>query len=154
MNTTLGNKPYIRVYVNIDEIHSKAVDYINERKPRITIFEGAATSDPIPVERYTQSLKRTIEFFGTQKYGKFRFVTKFTDIDSLLDIDHNLHTTFRFSLNTERVIKEYEHRTPKIEQRIIAASKVAQAGYPLGILIAPIFYTIIGKMIMKDFFYQ
>ncbi|KJS15768.1 MAG: hypothetical protein VR69_11990 [Peptococcaceae bacterium BRH_c4b] len=58
MNTTLGNKPYVRVYVNIDEILSAAGKYILERAPEITVFEGAATSDPLPVERYTGSLTR------------------------------------------------------------------------------------------------
>lgn len=41
--------------------------YIEDRKPQVTIFEGAATSDPVPVEPYTNSLKKTIEFW---KRGK------------------------------------------------------------------------------------
>jgi len=138
LNTTLGNKPYIRVYVNVDEILNKARKYIKEREPQITLFEGAATSDPVPVERYTGSLRKTIEFFGGERYGRFRFVTKFTEIDSLLDAQHRGHTTFRFSLNTERVIKDYEHGTPRAAERVQAAGKAAQAGYPLGFLIAPI----------------
>ena len=32
----------------------EAKKYIDERSPHITIFEGAATSDPIPIEPYTQ----------------------------------------------------------------------------------------------------
>jgi len=138
LHTTLGNKPYLRVYVNIDEILNAADGYIKERAPEITLFEGAATSDPIPVEKYTGSLKKTIEFFGSRELGRFRFVTKFTDIDSLLDADHRGHTRFRFSINTDRVIKKYEHGTPGMEDRVKAAAKVAAAGYPLGFIIAPI----------------
>jgi len=40
-----------------------------------TIFEGAATSDPVPVEPYTGALAETIRFFASQEHGKFRFVT-------------------------------------------------------------------------------
>lgn len=138
LNTTLGNKPYLRIYVNIDEILKSAKKHINERTPEITVFEGSATSDPVPVERYTGSLKNTIEFFGGQELGRFRFVTKFTDIDSLLGIDHRGHTRFRFSINTKRVIKTYEHNTPDLEERLKAASRVATAGYPLGLIIAPV----------------
>lgn len=139
LNTTLGNKPYIRVYVNVDQILAKTREYIREREPEITLFEGAATSDPVPVEKYTGSLKKTINFFGREQFGRFRFVTKFTEIDSLLDAHHHGYTTFRFSLNTEKVIKDYEHNTPRAEDRIQAAGKIAQAQYPLGFLIAPIF---------------
>ncbi|AFQ43498.1 spore photoproduct lyase [Desulfosporosinus meridiei] len=137
--TTLGKKPYIRVYVNLEEILDIAAKLIEERLPEITQFEGAATSDPVPVERYTGSLKRAIEFFGRETNGRFRFVTKYTDIQSLLDAKHEGHTRFRFSLNCDEVVEKYEHGTPAPEQRIIAAGKVLKADYPLGFIIAPIF---------------
>lgn len=40
LNTQLGKRPYTKVYVNVDEILEKALKYINERKPKSTIFEG------------------------------------------------------------------------------------------------------------------
>lgn len=137
--TTLGKKPYLRIYVNIDEILNQVQHYIEERSPQVTIFEGAATSDPIPTEYFTGLLKKTIEFFGEQSLGRFRFVTKHTNIDSLLSAKHGGHTCFRFSINAESIINQYEHLTPSLLQRIHAAKKVAQAGYPLGFIIAPIF---------------
>jgi spore photoproduct lyase len=140
LSTTLGKKPYLRVYVNIEEILARTADYIKERMPEITVFEGAATSDPIPTEHLTGLLKTTIEFFGKQPYGRFRFVTKHTQVDSLLTAVHNGHTRFRFSLNAASVIQDFEHATPAMEERIRAAGKVARAGYPLGFIIAPIFY--------------
>lgn len=139
LNTTLGKKPYVRVYVNVDEILQQADNYIKKRAPEVTLFEGAATSDPVPVEPYTGNLVRAIEFFGKQPLARFRFVTKFTDIESLLNTEHNGHTRFRFSINTEHVIKSYEQGTPVAKARISAARRVAEAGYPMGFLIAPIF---------------
>ena len=138
--TTLGKKPYLRVYVNIEEVLDKADKYIRERAPEITVFEGAATSDPIPTEYLTGLLDKTIEFFGWQPLGRFRFVTKHTQVDTLLTAVHAGHTRFRFTLNANSVIKKYEHLTPSMEERIAAAVKVAKAGYPLGFIIAPVFY--------------
>lgn len=138
--TTLGKKPYLRVYVNIEQVLERAHQYIQDRVPEVTVFEGAATSDPIPTEYLTGLLKTTIEFFGKQDLGLFRFVTKFTDVDSLLTANHNGHTRFRFSINANMVISSYEHNTPAMQERVIAAAKVAQAGYPLGFIIAPIVY--------------
>jgi len=137
--TTLGKRPYLRVYVNIEDVLAKASAHMAEHAPAITVFEGAATSDPVPTEYLTGLLAKTIEFFGGQSLGRFRFVTKHTDVDSLLTARHNGHTRFRFSLNAARIIRDYEHATPSLEERIAAASSVARAGYPLGFIVAPIF---------------
>lgn len=137
LNTSLGKKPYVRIYVNVEEILEVARMLMEERQPEITIFEGAATSDPLPVEEYTGSLKRAIEFFGQLDKARFRFVTKFTNVDSLLEAKHEGHTRFRFSLNCAQVVKKYEHATPPPAERIQAAGKVLRAGYPLGFIIAP-----------------
>lgn len=139
LNTNLGDKPYMRVNVNVDDIYANAQKYIDERLPEITIFEGSATCDPVPVEPYTHSLKRTIEFFGKNEKGRFRFVSKYTDIDTLLGANHNGHTEIRFTLNTNRVINSYEKGTASLEKRIEACKKVIIAGYPMGFIIAPIF---------------
>lgn len=140
LNTQLGDKPYTRVYVNIEEILEQAKRYIEQREDEVTIFEGAATSDPLPVESYTHALKKTIEFFGKEKNGRFRFVTKFNNVEDILDVNHNGHTTVRFSINTDRIIKSYEHKTPSFNKRIEAAYKVLNAGYPIGFIIAPVFF--------------
>lgn len=138
LNTQLGKKPYIRVYVNVDEVLEKAQKYIDERKPEVTFFEASATSDPIPVEPYTGSLLKTINFFGKQEYGRLRFVTKFTDVDTILNAEHNGNTTVRFSINSENVIRRYEHSTPGLDERVDAAFKIADADYHLGFIIAPV----------------
>ncbi len=139
LNTQLGDKPFVKVHVNVDEILNQAEKHITERSPDITIFEGAATSDPVPVEPYTNVLKKCIEYFGNQKLARFRFVTKYNDVDSLLNIKHNGNTEIRFSLNTDRIIKEYEHSTASAKLRIDAAAKLAKDGYPIGFIIAPVF---------------
>lgn len=140
LNTNVGTKPYIRVYVNTDEILQQAEKYILERPGEITRFEAACTSDPVSIEHITGNLKRAIEFMGTQEFGRLRFVTKFHHVDSLLDAKHNKHTRFRFSMNADYVIKNFEPGTSSFEQRLEAAGKVARAGYPLGFILAPLYW--------------
>lgn len=139
LNTQLGDKPFVRIHVNVKEILEQAQKYTNERLPEITIFEGAATSDPVPVEPYTHSLAKCITYFGSQENTRFRFVSKYADIDSLLDLPHHNHTEIRFSLNTPKIIDTYEHHTASSRLRIEAASKLAHKGYPIGFIIAPVF---------------
>lgn len=140
LQTTLGSKPYIRVYVNIDDILGAATQYIQEREPEITRFEAACTSDPVGIEHITGTLKELIEYMGEQPFGRLRFVTKFHHVDPLLGAKHNGHTRFRFSVNADYVIKNFEPATSSFEERIEAAGKVARAGYPLGFIVAPIIW--------------
>ncbi|MBT2656562.1 spore photoproduct lyase [Bacillus sp. ISL-18] len=139
LQTTLGSKPYIRTYVNLDEIFEQAQKYMDERKPEITRFEAACTSDIVGLDHLTHSLKKAIEFFGQSEYGQLRFVTKFHHVDHLLDAKHNGKTRFRFSVNSRYVIKNFEPGTSSFEDRLKAARKVANAGYPLGFIVAPIY---------------
>ncbi len=139
LNTQLGDKPFIRVHVNLEEIFQQAGKYITARLPEETLFEGSATSDPVPVEPYTGALKKAINYFAEQEHSRFRFVTKFTDIDDLLDLEHKGLTEIRFSLNTESIIKAYEHKTASAKKRIEASAKLYSAGYPTGFIIAPVF---------------
>lgn len=138
--THFGRKPYQRIYVNITEILDLAREYISRRKPEVTFFEASATSDPLPVEKYTGSLACAIEFMARQPLGRLRVVTKFTNVGGLLTLDHRGHTRFRFSINAENVIKRFEHGTPPLEQRLASTVKMVRAGYLPGFIIAPIFY--------------
>ncbi|MCY6483158.1 spore photoproduct lyase [Clostridium aestuarii] len=139
LNTQMGKKPYIKIHTNLQEILNKAGEYIEKRKPEITIFEGAATSDPVPIEGYSGALEAAIKYFSKNEYSKFRFVTKYTDVDNLLNIEHNGKTMIRFSINTDEIIKVYEHRTPCLQKRLEAAYKISESGYELGFIIAPVF---------------
>lgn len=139
LQTTMGSKPYIRTYVNVEEILDQAEQYMNERAPDITRFEASCTSDIVGIDHLTHTLKKAIEYFGQTDLGKLRFVTKFHHVDHLLDAKHNGRTRFRFSINADYVIKYFEPGTSPLDQRIEAAVKVAKAGYPLGFIIAPIY---------------
>lgn len=134
-----GKKPFVRVFVNLEDIYQKAISYMESPERNVTVFEGSATSDPLCVEPYTQALKETILFFANEPRGRFRFVTKYADVDGLLDLPHNGKTEIRFSINTEHIRSSYEHDTATIAARIHAASKLMYAGYPVGFLLAPVF---------------
>ena len=139
LQTTMGSKPYIRTYVNIDEIFAAAEQYMKERAPETTRFEASCTSDIVGIDHLTHTLKRAIEYFGQSELGRLRFVTKFAHVDHLLDAKHNGRTRFRFSMNDDYIIKYFEPGTSRLEERMEAARKVGEAGYPLGFIIAPIY---------------
>lgn len=139
LNTNLGERPFIKIYANVDEILDRAAAYVEHRRPEKTVFEGAATSDPVAVEGWTGSLLRAVEFFSLLPDARFRFVTKYTDVKGLLRAKHGGKTTIRFSINSEHILSKFERRVPRLRSRLEAAKETSAAGYPLGFLVAPIF---------------
>lgn len=152
LQTTMGSKPYIRTYVNIDDIFEAADQHMKERAPEITRFEASCTSDIVGIDHLTHTLKKAIEYFGKSDLGQLRFVTKFAHIDHLLDAKHNGRTRFRFSMNDDYIINNFEPGTSRQAERIGAARKVGEAGYPLGFIIAPIYLHDGWKEGYKDMF--
>lgn len=138
LQTTQGEKPVIKIFVNVDDILNVIQTHIDSRKPEITSFEAASITDPVGLEHLTGGLRKCIDFFGKSELGRLRLVTKFSNVDSFLDAEHNGHTKFRFSINARYVIRNFEHNTASFEDRIEASKKIAEAGYPIGFIIAPI----------------
>ncbi|MCT4599072.1 MAG: spore photoproduct lyase [Vallitalea sp.] len=138
LQTTQGEKPYMKVFVNIDEIIDVIKDHIDNNLPNITTFECGSITDPIALDHITGNLKKCIEFFSKSEYGRLRVITKYNNVEPYININHNNHTKFRFSINTPYVINKFEHNTSNYEERIEGASKIAKAGYPIGFIIAPI----------------
>jgi spore photoproduct lyase len=138
LQTTQGEKPVIKIFVNVDDILNVIQTHIDSRKPEITSFEAASITDPVGLEHLTGGLRKCIDFFGKSELGRLRLVTKFSNVDSFLDAEHNGHTKFRFSINARYVIRNFEHNTASFEERIEASKKIAEAGYPIGFIIAPI----------------
>lgn len=138
LQTTQGYKPYLRTYVNLEDIFESIKKHIFKNNNLLTTFEVASSGDPLALEHITGSLGKTIEFIGELENARLRVVTKFDNVDSLLILNHNKHTRFRVSINSRHVIDNFEHNTANFDERILAASKLSDAGYPIGFIVAPI----------------
>jgi len=138
LQTAAGPSPYTRVYVNVEEILKQAGALCRARNGFIT-FEASSQGDPVPLERYTGALRRAVEFFARVPDGYLRVVTKFTDVEPLLGLDHRKKTRVRFSLEAPGFSREFERGVPGVEERLRAAAKIAESGYPIGFLVAPVF---------------
>jgi spore photoproduct lyase len=59
-------------------------------------------------------------------------------VDDLLALDHRGRTRARFSVNAETIVRRFEGGTAPLAERLAAMGRMAQAGYPVGLTIAPI----------------
>lgn len=138
LQTTQGSKPYLKVFANLEDIFGTIRHYLDSKPGEIMTFEVASLGDPLGLEHLTGSLAETVSFFGGLENARLRVVTKYDNVETLLDVRHNGHTRFRFSINAGYVIQNFEHNTASLEERLEAASKIASAGYPMGFVVAPI----------------
>ena len=130
---------YLRLFVNREQMLEKIIKTANKSEKDL-VFEIGSNSDLILENTITKNLIWTIENFANTQKGKLTFPTKFEMIDDLLNIRHNKKIIIRMSVNPEEIINKVEFGTSRLKQRIQAINKLADADYPIGILIAPVIF--------------
>ncbi|HEX3039170.1 MAG TPA: spore photoproduct lyase, partial [Caproiciproducens sp.] len=128
---------YLRLFVNREQM----LDTLLKRAAAAAVpqtFEIGSNSDLLLENQITDNLPFTIERFAREGRGSLTFPTKFDLVDPLLNLDHRGKTIFRMSVNPQQVIERIELGTSPLHTRIRALNDVAQAGYPVGMLIAPV----------------
>jgi spore photoproduct lyase len=146
---SLSGAPITRVHANLDEVLAPIATLTGSgsvttgdalRGGEGTTFELSCYTDPLGIEHLTGSLATAIERVGTGRYGdgaSLRFTTKFDAVEPLLGLQHGGRTRIRFSVNASEV-ERFEGGTARMPARIEALRKVAAAGYPVGLTIAPV----------------
>ncbi|MCP6759569.1 MAG: radical SAM protein [Fischerella sp. CENA71] len=142
---SLQGAPVIRVFANLPQILENLSAYLLPDKT--TSFEVSCYTDPLGIEHLTGSLSECIRYFGTTENGHLRWVSKFDQVDELLDLPHNGHTRCRISVNAAPISGRFEGGTASVASRLQALRKLALprtqggGGYPVGLVIAPIMPT-------------
>jgi spore photoproduct lyase len=139
---SLSGPPVVRVYANLPQILENLKNYI--RPGTVTSFEASCYTDPLSLEHLTGGLSKTINFFSRLEDTHLRFVTKFTAVEPLLQLDHQQRSRARISLNATQVARGLEGGVPNIKARIEALQKLSLpkssggGSYPVGVVLAPI----------------
>ena len=130
---------YLRLFVNREEMLDKIIKTAQNSEKDLT-FEIGSNSDLILENTITNNLEWTIENFRKTKKGTLTFPTKFDMVDNILNLNHEGKVTIRMSMNPEEIINRVELGTSRLENRIEAINKLAEADYNIGILIAPVIF--------------
>ena len=128
---------YLRLFVNREQMLEKIIK-TSEKSDKELTFEIGSNSDLILENTITGNLHWTIENFKNTSKGILTFPTKFDMVDDILDIDHRGKVVVRMSVNPEEIINKVEFGTSRLKGRIEAINKLKEAGYKIGILIAPV----------------
>ena len=128
---------YLRLFVNREQM----LDLLLKRAdaaPEPQTFEIGSNSDLVLENTISDNLRYTIERFGCEGRGHLTFPTKFNMVSPLLNLDHRGKTIFRMSVNPQEIICRIELGTSPLHTRNQALNDMAEAGYPVGLLIAPV----------------
>lgn len=128
---------YLRLFVNREEMLEKIIKTAKKSEKNLT-FEIGSNSDLILENTITNNLEWTINNFASTSKGNLTFPTKFDMVEPLLNLNHNEKIIIRMSVNPDEIIKKIELGTSPLKNRIIAINKLANAGYKIGLIIAPV----------------
>jgi spore photoproduct lyase len=128
---------YLRLFVNREEMLQKLMKKAAASERPLT-FEIGSNSDLVLENTITGNLAWTVEQFARGEKGYLTFPTKFAQVEPLLTADHRGRTIARMSVNPQEIIKKVEFGTSQLEARIDAINSLCQAGYPVGLLVAPV----------------
>jgi spore photoproduct lyase len=144
---SLKGPPITRVYANLPEIIDEIPKLLGQgtvtsrqghRAGEGTTYEASCYTDPLAIEHLTGSLSALVEWFGRWNApAQLRFTTKYDAVDSLLPLSHGGRTRMRASLNPSAFAR-HEGGTSPVASRLRALRRMADAGYPVGLTIAPI----------------
>lgn len=128
---------YLRLFVNREQMLAKLIKTSKQSDKDLT-FEIGSNSDLILENIITKNLEWAIPEFGKYEKGFITFPTKFSMIDPLLALNHKGRTIVRVSVNPQEIISDIEYGTSSLKNRINSINSLCDAGYKIGLLIAPI----------------
>lgn len=128
---------YLRLFVNREQMMDKLIKTAR-RSEKDIVFEIGSNSDLVLENTITGNLEWTIESFSKSKKGLITFPTKFDMVEPLLALNHRGRVIMRMSVNPEEVIRKIEFGTASLKARLRALNQMCEAGYRVGILIAPV----------------
>ena len=112
---------------------------VNNKSEKELTFEIGSNSDLILENTITGNLEWTIKnFIDKTEKGNLTFPTKFDMVDPILNLNHDGRIIVRMSVNPQEIIRKVEIGTSPLKNRVEAINKLKEAGYKIGILIAPI----------------
>ncbi len=131
---------YLRLFVNRDQMLKKIIDHGSRSQKNYT-YEIGSNSDLVLENTITGNLSWTIENFSKSQFGSLTFPTKFNQVEPLLGLNHGGRVIIRMSVNPQSIISRFEPGTSSLNARLTALNRICDAGYQVGLLIAPVILT-------------
>jgi spore photoproduct lyase len=134
------NNPFLTLYTNWDDLLHEIESFLTGRSGSLVRLGTGELSDSLALDSIFPLSKVLVPFFAERENGILELKTKSVQIDHLLNLSHRGKTVISWSLNPARMIEEEEVGTSSLKERIGAAAKCQEKGYPLGFHFDPMIH--------------
>jgi spore photoproduct lyase len=134
------NNPLLTLYVNWEDLLHEINHFLIRGQPSFPRLGTGELSDSLALETIFPLSQFLVPFFAERPNGILELKTKSANVDPLLALDHRRKTVVSWSLNPPGMIEREEMGTVPLEERIHAARKCQEKGYPLGFHFDPLLY--------------
>jgi len=139
---TFRTQPVSTHFINYEKMYGEIIKFDRLKVPKsLRVLNLGELGDPLAVDYITGFAKQIIPFMP--EYAprtRLLFLTKSDCVDDILNLDHGGQSIISFSVNTDTVFQQLEHRTASPEFRLAAAAKVQKAGYEVRLRIDPVIF--------------
>lgn len=139
---TFRTQPVSTHFINYEKMYDEIIKFDRSRIPKsLRVLNLGELGDPLAVDYITGFAEQIIPFMPEHAPGiRLLFLTKSDCVDDILHLDHGGQSIISFSVNTDTVFQELEHRTASPQARLTAAAKAQKAGYEIRLRIDPVIF--------------
>jgi len=129
--------PTVKIFLNVDEVTTKIRSIADAANEPMSFYHGKL-QDGLALDPLTGYSRRLVPFFAAHPTARQVILTKSTDVENLLDLEHGGHTILSWTINLPENVATYEPNTPTMPERIQAMKRCAEAGYPVRAVLMPL----------------
>ncbi|MCH8320293.1 MAG: hypothetical protein IH790_04975 [Acidobacteria bacterium] len=144
------NFPYMTVYANCEDLLSELQVAFSESPQRSFRIGTGELADSLALDPLTSYSVPLVEFFAGQKNAVLEFKTKSNCVENLLDLEHGGRTVVSWSMNPRFIQEREEHKTATISERLEAAERCVEVGYPVAFHLDPLIFYESWEVDYKD----
>jgi spore photoproduct lyase len=139
---TFRTQPVSTHFINYEKMYDEIIKFDRFKVPKsLRVLNLGELGDPLAVDYITGFASQIIPFMPEHAPGtRLLFLTKSDCVDEILTLNHDGQSIISFSVNTDTVFKQLEHRTASPDARLLAAAKVQKAGYEVRLRIDPVIF--------------
>lgn len=128
------------IFVNFEDFQSEIEKTILDLDGKPATFFSGYDGDSLALDNVTNFAEEFIAFFKKHPNYEIELRTKSININPLLKLAPVKNVVIAYSLNNEFVTTHIEHKTPSLERRLKALSKLQKAGWSIGLRLDPLIY--------------
>ncbi len=134
------NNPWLSFFVNIEDLFAELDEALQAEPDHVLRVGTGEFTDSLALDRLTGLSRHLIGYICEKENAVLELKTKSAMIDNLCNIDHNGRVIVAWSLNSPVIMGREEIRTATLDERLAAASRCAELGYPIAFHFDPIIW--------------